>query len=160
MELIVFARNAAYHLKAPELPWWNILCRVFRRQFEQQPGCANRRGNPCEKPPKEKHMRVFLIPAFLSTLLVTPALAQEQPQQQTRNCGTIDEVRTMLTEKYHEAPVGFGVAANGDVLLTVYASPDGKTWSVVMSRARDGLACITAEGTDWQAQVPDQGTGL
>jgi hypothetical protein len=87
-------------------------------------------------------------------LLATPALAQE-----TRQCGTVDEVRAMLTEKYHEAPVGHGVAANGQVLLTVYASPDGATWSIVMTRARDGMACITAEGTDYQATEPAVGEG-
>ena len=107
-------------------------------------------------------MKILIARIALSTLLLmaTPALAQEQPPGQTRNCGTIDEVRRMLTEKYHEAVVGHGVAAAGQVLLTVYASADGATWSIVMTRARDGMACITAEGTDWQFSEPAMGEGL
>ncbi len=99
--------------------------------------------------------RILAALAILS--IATPALAQDAAQ--TRNCGMIDEVRRMLTEKYHEAVVGHGVAAAGQVLMTIYASPDGATWSIVMTRARDGMACITAEGTDWQFSAPAMGEG-
>lgn len=103
-------------------------------------------------------MRLKLIAAAcLSTLLTTPAMAEEQ---QTRNCGTVDEVRTMLTEKYHETPVGYGVAAEGQVMMTVYATADGATWTIVVTRARDGMACIASSGTDWQASAPAIGEGL
>jgi hypothetical protein len=100
-------------------------------------------------------MRSILLAAGIACL-ATPALAEE-----SRNCGTIDEVRTMLTDKYHEAVVAHGVAAEGQVLMTVFASPDGATWSIVMTRARDGMACITGEGTDYEVRQPepDQGEG-
>lgn len=38
----------------------------------------------------------------------------------------------------------------------------GATWTVVLTSAAEGVACITAEGTNWQAlkPEPDQGQGL
>jgi hypothetical protein len=101
-------------------------------------------------------MKRILLSLALACL-AAPAVAQEG---QTRQCGTLDEVRTLLTDKYHEQPVGYGIAANGQVLMTVYANPDGSTWSIVMTRAKDGMACITAEGTDYQVKAPETGQGL
>jgi hypothetical protein len=98
----------------------------------------------------------LILPIAILACLATSAAAEE-----SRNCGTIDEVRTMLTDKYHEAVVAHGVAAEGQVLMTVFASPDGATWSIVMTRAKDGMACITAEGTGYDVRQPepDQGQG-
>jgi hypothetical protein len=96
----------------------------------------------------------LILPIAALACLATPAVAQEPaaPQGQTRQCGTVDEVHTMLTQKYGERIVGNGVASEGQVLMNVYAAVDGKTWSVVMVRAKDGMACIFHEGTDWQTR--------
>jgi hypothetical protein len=53
-----------------------------------------------------------------------------------------------LSEKYAEVPVALGVANNGGV-MEVLSSPNGTTWTIVLTMP-NGQSCMIAAGDDWQ----------
>lgn len=71
-------------------------------------------------------------------------------------CVPRGELIARLAEKFREVPVGVGIAQNG-ALLEIIASPDGSTWTLLVTSV-DGTSCVTATGTDWQ-QRTDPGPG-
>lgn len=87
--------------------------------------------------------RVFscLAVALLAAATVAPALAQGLP------CGRRDDLVRHLSERWHEAPVGRGIA--GAVVLEIWRSADGSSWTIFVTRP-DGFACVTAAGEVWQ----------
>jgi hypothetical protein len=94
----------------------------------------------------------------LSTLLATPALAQEQQP----TCAPIDQIEANLAAEYQETRVQQGVVGEGRAMLLIFAAPDGATWTAVMLR-HDGIGCMAAAGSDWQARsdpAPVPETGL
>ena len=54
----------------------------------------------------------------------------------------------MLTDKYSEAPVGWGMAENGSVIVELARADDG-SFSVFVTWA-NGRSCMLVSGTDWQ----------
>lgn len=60
-------------------------------------------------------------------------------------CGNVVEMAEHLAKKYREKPVVVGIQANGN-LLTIYASPDGRTWTL-LSTAPNGTSCVAAIGS-------------
>ena len=78
--------------------------------------------------------------AFIAAMLAAPAAAA--------TCGPKKALTTTLADKYHEAPVGGGITVAGQGVLTIYTSPDGSTWTAVMTTGA-GLSCIMAAGTVW-----------
>ena len=77
----------------------------------------------------------------LLALAVTPASAQMV-------CKSRADILSRLAEAFQEAPVSRGLAANGTV-LEVLASPDGATWTVLLTHP-NGVSCMTANGEGWQ----------
>lgn len=49
-----------------------------------------------------------------------------------------------LAEKYGETPVALGLSSTGH-LMEIFASSDGKTWSVIFTNAQ-GISCFVAAG--------------
>lgn len=82
------------------------------------------------------------LTAGVMALLPWPALAAP-------SCMPRDQALSWLAERYDERPVAQGLASNG-ALLELLASPDGGTWTIMLSTAR-GVSCPFAAGTDWQA---------
>jgi hypothetical protein len=100
-----------------------------------------------------------LIALGLSTLLATPALAQDA---QLPACAPIDQIAAKLAAEYQETRVQQGVVGEGRAMLLIFATPDGATWTAVMLR-HDGIGCMAAAGSDWQARsdpAPVPETGL
>ena len=61
-----------------------------------------------------------------------------------------------LEDKFDESPVSAGIAANGSV-LEVFTSPDGLTWTIVLT-APNGQTCVMASGESWMGMpVPVKG---
>ena len=61
-----------------------------------------------------------------------------------------------LDGKFDEAPVAAGLAANGSV-LEVFTSPDGVTWTIVLTQP-NGATCVMASGESWMGiPVPKKG---
>ena len=70
-------------------------------------------------------------------------------------CGKHDDIAKSLKEgDWHEVPVVTAVISS-DLLLEVYASAGGATWTIVTVRS-DGLTCLEASGTDWQPKDDDR----
>lgn len=87
----------------------------------------------------------LLVAFFVLCIAVSLALAQEQPQQLP--CGPLKEARASLLEKFHETEVGGGLV-NERAAILVFASPGGKTWTV-LAVSPDGTSCLLSAGTDW-----------
>lgn len=77
---------------------------------------------------------------FVAFLLVSPAKAQSAPP-----CAPESQFRKMLLERYQEVPVGAGIATGGRQAIILYASPEGKTFTIVIVHA-DGKTCMIAAG--------------
>lgn len=62
-------------------------------------------------------------------------------------CMPREKIVEMLDSRYTEAPVAQGLASGGR-LIEVFSSPDGATWSLLLT-APDGTSCLMAEGHGW-----------
>ena len=76
-------------------------------------------------------------------IIVSQGAAWAEPQ-----CSPRQVVIDYLLAEFQEQPVGAGVANNGGV-VEVLASPNGATWTILVTRA-DGVSCMMAAGRDWQ----------
>lgn len=72
--------------------------------------------------------------------LPLPAFAQSA-------CLTRPEMLALLDERYSEKSIAGGLESSGR-LIEVFVSPDGKTWSMVLTTP-DGTSCIIAAGEEW-----------
>jgi len=73
-------------------------------------------------------------------------------------CGERQGVLAQLQDKYAEAPVSMGLAANGSVLEVL--TDDSGTWTILLTNPQ-GLACLVASGRHWRSikrKKPEQGT--
>jgi hypothetical protein len=84
-------------------------------------------------------------PVVLAAALVLAPIAGPAPAGgQAFECGARAKIVGHLAEAYQEAPVAIGVSAHGQ-LLEVFASPDGATWTILMTTA-DKISCAVAAG--------------
>ena len=96
-------------------------------------------------------MRVAFALAATVAVISFPAGAQQ-------NCGPTADALAMLKKDYSEAVRGRGMAAGG-LLLQLLRSPDGKTWTALLSTP-SGNSCIVATGEDWQdVSIPAEPQG-
>ena len=81
---------------------------------------------------------------FAAVILLTAGrgLGQEAPA-----CGPHDAVRAALAERYGEVRQGLGLS--GNTLIELYAAPDGRTWTLTVTRP-DGTTCLIASGSDYE----------
>lgn len=94
-------------------------------------------------------MKRFLLAAIFVAFFVTNAFAQNA-------CFEREALIKHLDDKFGEAPTAAGLAANGSV-LEVFTSPDGETWTIVLTQP-DGATCVMASGESWMG-VPVQKKG-
>lgn len=64
-------------------------------------------------------------------------------------CLPLTDYTKQLAAKYHEAPVARAI--QGGMPIVVFASADGKTYTIVAIVKSGRTACTLAAGTDWQA---------
>ena len=76
------------------------------------------------------------------------AVAQSQNQSQNQ-CNTRDNVISLLSSKYKEAPVAVGVTNTGG-LVEVLSTGDGNTWTIIVTTPQ-GMSCLVAAGEGWRA---------
>jgi hypothetical protein len=67
-------------------------------------------------------------------------------------CSPRPDVLAQLGTKFQEVPVSAGLANNGG-LLELLSTPDGKTWTIIITMP-NGVSCLVAAGEDWQDRVP------
>ena len=63
-------------------------------------------------------------------------------------CGPRSFMLKMLTDKYSEIPVGWGMTENGSVIVELARADDG-SFSVFVTWA-NGKSCMLVSGTGWQ----------
>ncbi len=83
--------------------------------------------------------------SIIGTLMTYGAGAQDAPQMGCAKWGDMNEA---LKKEYKEEPTGPAGLIGDKVMIQVYLSPNGATFTVVAIKA-DGMACPVASGTDW-----------
>ncbi len=63
-------------------------------------------------------------------------------------CLSHDKLVEMLDGRYSEKPVAAGLEVGGR-LFEVFATPDGATWTMVLTTP-GGASCVVAVGEEWQ----------
>lgn len=66
-------------------------------------------------------------------------------------CGEKSVIVAALKDNFDERRIGFGISPSG-ILVEIYASFEGKTFTVVASRP-DGHTCLLGYGFDWQVEA-------
>ena len=62
------------------------------------------------------------------------------------------DIAKRLESGYAETPVAIGLSANGG-LVEVFASPDGETWTLVITTPK-GVSCVVIAGEAWDGRGP------
>ena len=91
-------------------------------------------------------MRSILRAVF--TILALACLLPFPSHSQQMQCNKRESVKRQLEQKYNERVISAGVTSNG-ALLEVYASPNGQTFSIVITDPNSKMSCLMATGTDW-----------
>lgn len=82
---------------------------------------------------------------FFAALIVSLVIAA--PTEAQMACAARSELITRLGGQYSEAPVAMGLANNGGV-LEVFSSPEGSTWTILVTDT-NGISCLVAAGEYW-----------
>lgn len=61
-------------------------------------------------------------------------------------CALTADALARLEERFNERPFWAGIMGDGSAVLTLTASPDGSSWTALISTT-NGKACIAAAGT-------------
>lgn len=93
---------------------------------------------------------VLVLAALLA--LALPVLAQAEPQN---DCGPAKVVDEILAQ-YKEREIARGPTLHG-ALVRIYASPEGKTWTLVVSLP-EGISCVVEVGKSWESVVGAEGS--
>ena len=91
-------------------------------------------------------VRSLIAAALAASMLPLPASAQQGVP--AANCVKRSQLLERLAQKVHEQPVAGGLTDNG-LLLEVYASRNGETWTLAMTLP-NGTTCLVASGQEWQ----------
>ncbi len=81
--------------------------------------------------------------ALTATLQATSATANGSA------CFDTDTLRARLEARYGETSQSLGLTAKGALMVLVANTKTG-TWTAIIIRP-DGVACVAASGTNWQA---------
>lgn len=92
--------------------------------------------------------------AAILLVVLLPVVARPAQAQATA-CATRAQILTDLKASHGEVPAWRGVAT-GSVVMEVLASPDGRTWTLIVTYAH-GLTCLLAVGEDSQQFAPPKG---
>jgi hypothetical protein len=95
--------------------------------------------------------RCLAIVAFVALILGTfafntPALAQSVNEAMVQGVDRT-EIAKELSQKHAEKPVGMGLAKNGGI-IELFSSPDGNTWTLIMTMP-NGKSFLLGAGESW-----------
>lgn len=83
-------------------------------------------------------------------VLATMPLAQAGPiETKLMFCSDTAKVENILSNKFHEVPVGLGITHNRD-MVRLFTS-DQQSFTVVVTHP-NGISCVLLEGTNWENQ--------
>lgn len=84
-----------------------------------------------------------LVSFFVLCIVMALSPANAEPQ-----CTDYKTLQSALLEKFHETPSAAGLAAEGKAAYTVFSTPDGASWTLVIVGV-SGKSCIVAAGDHW-----------
>lgn len=124
-------------------------------------GSGNRRG--WRRALRRGARRAAFVAAGLAAAAAVGAALlfwAQAAEAQGASCGHRQTVVEQLRAGFDEVPTASGVTASG-YMAEVFLSPDGATWTIVVTRP-DGISCAIAAGHTWeQRDVPKaEGEGL
>ena len=90
--------------------------------------------------------------AILAILLLASSGVVGQP---SARCGDRAAIIEFLQRQYREVRVAAGVTEPDGGLVEVFASPDGASWSILVSRP-GALTCVVSSGGAWQVYAPSR----
>ena len=90
---------------------------------------------------------VLTVAILAAAILWGPSGASAQSLGTPRELSTRAEIVDFLGQTYDEAPVAGGIASNGSV-LEVFTSPDGNSWTIILT-SPDGTSHVMAAGETW-----------
>lgn len=102
-------------------------------------------------------LRTAIVIVLLEMLLIGFLLvgAIRSSWAQASACAPAPAIIGALKDRYHEVDVGGG-QVDGRTVVRIFASPDGKTFTVLVITAT-GLACVIAAGRDFEVAPPPAG---
>lgn len=98
---------------------------------------------------------LLVMLAALVGLVVLAVWALAAPAEAQAECGGRSEMVRRLAQGFGEVQVGSGLSGDGRI-VEVWASPDGGTWTILITTA-GGISCLAGAGEGWVAapDVPD-----
>lgn len=96
----------------------------------------------------------LIIVALVVGLIAVAFRAHSAPPEV---CADTKALVAIMKQQHNETEAAYGLMPSGK-LLRLFASADGKTWTVIFTSA-EGLSCLIASGADWTA-VGQAGRGL
>ncbi len=100
-------------------------------------------------------MRVLYIALLMLCFTAIPGVAQQPTRAHVGMCNETEVVAQILAKQYSERPVanGGGRSRGDPVRVEIFASMDGKTWSMVITWPRTGISCLSAAGQGWTQTI-------
>ena len=89
---------------------------------------------------------LYLAAAAALFMLASPVFAE--PLCEARSAAV-----KYLADKYGETPVGQGLTNPNSLLVELFASKNGETWTLLVSYP-NGTSCVIAAGKDWRKTMP------
>lgn len=90
-------------------------------------------------PPISLGRLIGAVLTLLMVLMFSPVFAAPA------TCAMTTEALAVLASRYNERPFWVGIMSDGSTILTLTASPDGRTWTALISAA-NGNSCVSASG--------------
>ena len=94
-------------------------------------------------------------------ILGVAAMLVSTGAQAAAQCNPRDDVLKLLSNKYAESQVAFGVTNNGGLVEVLKSGPGAKsdTWTIIITTPQ-GVSCLVAAGEGWRdmeqiAQEPE-----
>ena len=91
---------------------------------------------------------VAMTGLFMAAVSATAYARDQEPSGVA--CGIRTEVVQKLSDQFGETQRDIGLVPERGVILELFASGDGQTWTIMLSFP-DGKSCLFASGTDWGA---------
>ncbi len=96
---------------------------------------------------------VRILATILLTMVLLLSVALISRPSAAESAGTPrDVVVKFLGERHAEAPVAYGLAANGG-LIEVFTTADGATWTIVLTMP-NGMSVVVGSGEAWTRRPP------
>ena len=95
-------------------------------------------------------MRYLVATTGLFAAAVTATALAQDKEPSGVPCGIRAEVVQRLADLFGETQRDIGLVPARGVVLELFASGDGQTWTIMLSFP-DGKSCLFASGTDWGA---------